>query len=68
MEDNDFIPATDRIEGAAAIGAFLGLTERQVRWRIEKGLIPVAKDGERIYASRRRLRAKYIEETSGNAA
>jgi hypothetical protein len=48
-------PALDRIEGAKAIAAFLGVTERQARWRIDRGLIPHAREGERIVASKRAL-------------
>jgi hypothetical protein len=65
---DDITPAQDRIEGARAIAAFMGLTERQVRWRIDRGLLPHAREGERIVASRRALRQHWRRATSGVAA
>lgn len=67
-DTDDIIPAKDRIEGARAIAAFLGVTERQVRWRIDRGIIPHAREGERIVASKRALRAHWLRMTSGEAA
>jgi hypothetical protein len=60
--------AADRTEGARAIAAFLGVTERQARWRIDRGLIPHAREGERIVASRRALRDHWRRATSGSGA
>ena len=61
------IPALDRIEGAKAIAAFYGLTERQARWRIDRGLIPHAREGERVVASKRALQEHWRRATSGEA-
>jgi hypothetical protein len=66
--DAPVTPAEDRIDGARAIAAYLGLTERQVRWRIDRGLLPHAREGERIVASRRALREHWRRSTSGVAA
>ncbi|HEY1246635.1 MAG TPA: hypothetical protein VGF29_17560 [Hyphomicrobiaceae bacterium] len=60
---DDIIPADDRIEGASAIAAFYGLTKRQARWRIDCGLIPHAREGKRIVASKRALRAHWLSAT-----
>lgn len=65
---DDLIPAEDRLEGADAIAAFYGITPRQVRWRIDRGLIPHAREGERIVASKRALREHWRKATSGAAA
>jgi hypothetical protein len=67
-EADDITPAQDRIEGARAIAAFLGITERQCRWRMDRGLIPYAREGERFVASRRALREHWRRQTSGEAA
>jgi hypothetical protein len=67
-DTDDIVPAEDRLEGAEAIGAFYGITTRQARWRIDRGLIPHAREGERIVASKRALRAHWLKATSGAAA
>jgi len=67
-DTDDIIPAEDRIEGAKAIAAFYGVTERQVRWRIDRGLIPHAREGERIVASKCALIDHWRKATSGKAA
>jgi hypothetical protein len=67
-EADDSIPADDRIEGAKAIGDFYGITERQARWRIDRHLIPHAREGERVVASKRALRAHWRRVTGGAAA
>jgi hypothetical protein len=61
-------PAEDRIEGARAIAAFMGLTERQVRWGIDRGLLPHAREGERIVDSRRALLEHWRRATGGRAS
>lgn len=66
--DTNLVPADDRIEGAKAIAAFYGITERQARWRIDRGLMPHAREGERIVASKHALRAYWRRSTSGEAA
>lgn len=68
IDTDDLIPADDRIEGAKAIAAFYGITERQVRWRIDRCLIPHAREGERVVASKRALREHWRKSTSGQAA
>ena len=65
---DDLTPAQDRLEGADAIAVYLGITARQVRWRIDRGLIPHAREGERIVASKRALRSHWRRATSGEAA
>ena len=67
-DTDDLIPAEDRIEGAKAIAVFLGVTERQARWRIDRRLIPHAREGERIVASKRALREHWRKATSGATA
>ena len=66
MHTNEFSPAKDRIEGAKAIATFYGVTERQVRWRIDRGLIPHTREGERIVASKKALIAHWRKATGGN--
>ena len=67
MDDTpDFTPASDRIEGAKAIAAFYGVTTRQVRWRIDRNLIPHTREGERIVASKKALIDHWRKATSGN--
>ena len=68
IDIDNLVPAEDRIEGAKAIAAFYGITERQVRWRIDRGLIPHAREGERVVASKRALREHWRKSTSGLAA
>jgi hypothetical protein len=65
---DDITPAADRIEGAKAIAAFLGITERQARWRLDRGLIPHAREGERFVASKSALREHWRRQTSGGTA
>ncbi len=54
--------------GRRAIVAFLGLTERQCRYRLERQLIPHAREGERFVASKRALLDYWARMTSGTGA
>ncbi len=55
------------IVGAAAIGAFLGLTERQVLHLIETGRLPVVRLGRRV-AARPTTLERWIDERERAAA
>jgi hypothetical protein len=57
-------PATDRLEGAVAIGAFLGLSKRVTEYRLSLGFIPCAREGSRYVASKAALR-EYWRRTTG---
>ena len=61
---NDNI-ASDRLEGAAAIAAFLGTSTRRVQYLLEKKAIPAGRIGKRWIASKTRLRAHYDRVTGG---
>jgi hypothetical protein len=60
--------ALDRLDGAEAIAAFRGEPLHRTRYLIRMGLIPVAREGERIIASKRVLREHYMAATSAKAA
>jgi hypothetical protein len=65
MEDN-WTPAQDRLEGAEAIAAYLGTSVRRARYLIEKGELPIAREGGvRIVASKRVLAARWRRMTGG---
>jgi hypothetical protein len=69
MVDTDNLDiASDRLDGAEAIAAFRGENVHRTRYLIRKGLLPVAREGERIVGSKRRLREHYIANTSGQSA
>jgi hypothetical protein len=57
--------ADDRLNGAQEIAVFRGEPIHRTRYLIRKGLIPVAREGERIAGSKRRLREHYFAATSG---
>jgi hypothetical protein len=59
--------ASDRLNGAEAIAAFRGEPVHRTRYLIRKGLLPVAREGERIVASKRVLREHYIADTATSA-
>ena len=64
MSDNDSLDiAQDRLNGAAAIAKFRGEQLHRTRYLIRMKLIPVAREGERIIASKRALREHYIAAT-----
>lgn len=67
MSDNVESPAADRIQGAANIARFLGISERQCRWRLERGLIPHGREGEAIVASKRALAEHWRKSTSAQS-
>jgi len=50
----------DALWGARAIGEFIGLSERQAFWLLEKKRLPARKIGRRFVASRDALK-RYIE-------
>jgi hypothetical protein len=52
--------ADDRLWGVKAIADELGVTERQVRYGIEKGRIPAVKNGGIYESSRALLREQYM--------
>jgi hypothetical protein len=54
----------DRLEGCEAIGGELGLSEREVRWALERGLYPARKEGGKWVASRAALRRHWAEVTA----
>jgi len=51
--------AADRLSGAKAIAAFLGVTPRRAVYLLESGLIPAGKEGRTWVASRQALREHY---------
>ena len=65
---NDLNIAEDRLDGAEAIAAFRGEPVHRTRYLIRKGLLPVAREGERIVGSKRRLTEHYLAATGGAAA
>ena len=63
----DYTPADDRLEGAEEIAAFLGTKVRRARYLIERGELPVAREGQhRIVASKRVLAARWRRMTGGD--
>ena len=64
-ERPDFSPAQDRLAGAEQIAAFLGINVRQCRYRLDRGLIPHAKEGSLHVASRSALVAHWRKVTGG---
>ncbi len=66
--DDAVSPAQDRLERAEAIARFLGITTRQARWRMDRGMIPHGREGERFVASRRALSEHWRRITSGEGA
>jgi hypothetical protein len=55
--------AADILRGAAAIGAFIGLDERQTFHGLQNGHIPATKEGRVWVSTRSRLRRHYNEGT-----
>jgi hypothetical protein len=51
--------AADRLVGVQAIASFRGEEPRRTRYLIERGVIPVGREGERIVASKQRLRSEW---------
>jgi hypothetical protein len=65
---NDLDIAEDRLNGAEAIAAFRGEPVFRTRYLIRKGLLPVAREGQRIVGSKRVLRAHYVAGVSGKCS
>lgn len=61
---SDFSIKDDRLEGCEAIGGELGLSEREARWALERGLYPARKEGGKWVASRAALRRHWAEVTA----
>ena len=60
-------PAEDRLNGAEEIARFLGTTVRRARYLIERGELPVAREGRaRIVASKAVLGARWRRMTGGD--
>jgi hypothetical protein len=57
---NDTSLADDLLHGAEAIAGFLGIGERQARWQIDQGNIPVTRMGRLIVGSKKVLRERFI--------
>ena len=57
--------ANDILRGAAKIGEYLGLTTRQVFYEVEKGDLPIFKDGATVTAFRSEIRAYYASRPRG---
>lgn len=55
----------DRLDGADAIAAFVGIDRRRVFHLAERKLIPVGKEGGRLVASKAALREHYAKLTRG---
>jgi hypothetical protein len=47
---------SDRLRGVPKIAEFLNEKPRRVAWLVERGIIPVGKEGQSIVASKARLR------------
>jgi hypothetical protein len=54
--------ADDRLDGAAAIGAFLGITPRKAFHKLAAGHIPHTREGDRYVGSKRQLTKHYTGE------
>ncbi len=67
MQDKDNI-ASDRLRGVAQIAEFIGERERRTRYLIERGLIPVGKEGMLFVASKQRLLDDWRRKTGGEGA
>jgi len=65
---NDLNIAEDRLNGAEAIAAFRGEPVFRMRYLIRKGLLPVAREGQRIVGSKRVLRDHYVAGVSGKSS
>ena len=55
--------SADKLRTAKEIAEFLGEPLERVRYLIRNDLIPYAREGRRIYASRRALREHYARAT-----
>ena len=64
MQAQDESLAADLLHGAKAIADFLGIDERQARWQIDNGSIPVARMGRLIVGSKTVLRRRFVPQDS----
>jgi hypothetical protein len=60
--------ADDLLEGAVAIGDFIGVPTRRALWLLDQRAIPADKLGQRWVASRRELRSFFAQVTAGSQA
>ena len=58
----------DLLWGVPAIAKYVGLTERQARYKIDCGALPAGKSGGKFVASRKGLAEYFARVTSGEAA
>jgi hypothetical protein len=65
MSLNDDTLGDDRLVGVTAIAKFRHEKERRTRHLIDKGVLPVGKEGNLVVASKRRLREQWEQITSG---
>lgn len=66
MRDDDSL-ADDLLHGAAAIGDFLGISERAARHQIDAGRIPVSRLGRLIVGSKSVLRRRFTPQNDAAA-
>jgi hypothetical protein len=59
-------PARDRLVGASSIAAFMGVTERVARYKLENGVWPHTREGRLHVASKRALARHWAEATGGS--
>ena len=59
---------SDRLRGISRIAQFLHEPARRVSYLVERGIIPVGREGTHIVASKARLRAWHREITHGEVA
>jgi hypothetical protein len=64
--DNDV--GSDRLRGVPSIAKFMNEDKRRVSYLIERGILPVGREGTAIIASKARLRRYHRESTGGEAA
>ena len=58
--------ADDKLDGVAAIAAFIGEPRRRTNYLLERGILPAGKYGTRWVASKRRLTEQYSAIVAGN--
>lgn len=58
---------SDRLRGVSQIARFLNEPERRVAYIIERGILPVGREGTAIVASKARLR-DYHRKTTGSGS
>jgi len=60
MSGQDETLADDLLYGAKEIADFLGIEERQARWQIDHGNIPIVRMGRLIVGSKTVLRRRFV--------